>query len=183
MFKRIVFVSIILFLWGCQQERSEWNPIFEETHFNYLTTNIERSMALIEEASSEADNNRTEAIKEKLDKARNQLLAIKDYYIPLTTMRQKIYDADRYFKLNQMKETERLLNASKTIITTLDLTTKNKVFDKVIIDLDSMIEEVMASLDENSKQKTFNKMKILGEHVNLMLNKGELVLSGIEFDK
>jgi flagellin-specific chaperone FliS len=183
MFKKIVFVSVVLILWGCQQEKSEWNPIFEQTNFNYLNASIERSMALIEEASSEADNKRTEAIQEKLDKVRNQLLAIKDYYIPLTTVRQKIFDADRYFKLNRKEETERLLNASKAIIASLDLTVKNEVFDKVIIDLDAMIEEAIASLDENSKQNTYNKMKKLGEHVNLMLNKGELVLSGIEFDK
>jgi hypothetical protein len=61
--------------------------------------------------------------------------------------------------------------------------TKNKVFDKLILDLKSMINEVITSLDEDSKLNAYNKMKILGEHVNLMLYKGDLVLSGIEFDK
>jgi hypothetical protein len=38
-------------------------------------------------------------------------------------------------------------------------------------------------LDEDSKLNIYNKMKALGEHVNLMLSRGDLVLSGIEFDK
>jgi hypothetical protein len=46
-----------------------------------------------------------------------------------------------------------------------------------------MINEVIISLDEDSKLNTYNKMKTLGEHINLMLYRGDLVLSGIEFDK
>jgi hypothetical protein len=57
------------------------------------------------------------------------------------------------------------------------------MFDKVILDLNSMINEVIITLDEGSKLNTYNKMKTLGEHINLMLYRGDLVLSGIEFDK
>jgi len=46
-----------------------------------------------------------------------------------------------------------------------------------------MINEVSTSLDEDSKLNTYNKMKTLGEHINLMLYRGDLVLSGIEFYK
>ena len=76
-----------------------------------------------------------------------------------------------------------MLKDSKSIIISLDLTTKNKVFDKVILDLNSMINEVITTFDEDSKLNTYNKMKLLGEHVNLMLFRGDLVLSGIEFEK
>jgi len=183
MFKKYLLVFILLILFGCQQEKYEWNPIFEETNFDYFKTNIERSLSLIDDAYSEANKNKEESIQEKLYQAKNRLLEIKDYYIPLTTVRQKIYDAERNFKLNNIKKTEKLLIDSKSIITSLDLMTKNKVFDKVILDLNSMINEVIASLDEDSKLNTYNKMKTLGEHVNLMLSRGDLVLSGIEFDK
>jgi hypothetical protein len=138
---------------------------------------------LIDDAYSEANKKKEESIQEKLYQVRNRLLKIKDYFIPLTTVRQKIYDAERYFKLNNIKKSEKLLNDSKSIIRSLDLTTKNKVFDKVILDLNSIINEVIISLDEDSKLNTYNKMKTLGEHINLMLYRGDLVLSGIEFDK
>jgi hypothetical protein len=183
MFKKYLSVFILLILFGCQQEKYEWNPIFEETDFGYFKTNIERSLSLIDDAYSEAKKNEEESIQEKLYKAKNRLLEIKDYYVPLTTVRQKIYDAERYFKLNNTKNLRKLLKDSKSIITSLDLTTKNKVFDKVILDLNSMINEVITSSDEESKLNTYNKFKALGEHVNLMLYRGDLVLSGIEFDK
>jgi hypothetical protein len=183
MFKKYLSVFILLILFGCQQEKCEWNPIFEETNFDYFKTNIELSLSLIDDAYSAANKKKEESIQEKLYQVKNRLLKIKDYYIPLTTVRQKIYDAERYFKLNNIKETEKLLNDSKSIIRSLDLTTKNKVFDKVILDLNSMINEVITSSDEESKLNTYNKFKALGEHVNLMLYRGDLVLSGIEFDK
>ena len=183
MFKKYLLVFILLILFGCQQEKYEWNPIFEETNFDYFKTNIEWSLSLIDDAYSEANKKKEESIQEKLYQVKNRLLKIKDYYIPLTTARQKIYDAERFFKLNNIKKSETLLKDSKSIITSLDLMTNNKVFDKVILDLNSMINEVITSLDEDSKIKTYNKIKILGDHINLMLYRGDLVLSGIEFDK
>ena len=183
MSKKYLLVFILLILFGCQQEKYEWNPIFEETNFDYLKTNIEWSLSLIDDAYSEANKNKEKSIREKLYQAKNRLLEIKDYYVPLTTVRQKIYDAERYLKLNNIKKSEKLLKDSKSIITSLDLMTKNKIFDNVILDLNSMINEAIASLDEDSKLNIYNKMKTLGKHVNLMLLKGDLVLSGIEFEK
>ena len=183
MFKKYLLVFILLILFGCQQEKYEWNPIFEETNFDYLKTNIELSLSLIDDAYSEANKNKEESIREKLHQAKNRILEIKDYYVPLTTVRQKIYDAERYLKLNNIKKSEKLLKDSKSIITSLDMMTKNEVFDKVILDLNLMINEAIASLDEDSKLNTYNKMKTLGKHVNLMLFRGDLVLSGITFDK
>ena len=183
MFKKYLLVFILLVLVGCQQEKTEWNPIFEETNFGYFNTNIERSLSLIDDAYLEASENKQQSIQEKLSQAKKTLLEIKDYYVPLTTVRQKIYDAERYYKLKDIKKSEKLLEDSKLLITSLDITTKSKVFDKVILELNSMINEVITSFDEGSKPNTYNKMKALGEHVNLMLFKGGLVLSGIEFDK
>lgn len=115
--------------------------------------------------------------------SQNRLLDLKDYGVPLTTVIQKIYDAERYFKLNDSKKTEELLKNSKSLIESLEMMTKNKVFDKVMLDLDSMIDEVMILLDEDSKMNTCNRMKTLGAHINLMLYKGDLILSGIEFEE
>jgi hypothetical protein len=183
MFKKYLLVFILLVLVGCQQEKTEWNPIVEETNFGYFNTNIERSLSLIDDAYLEASENKQQSIQEKLSQAKKTLLEIKDYYVPLTTVRQKIYDAERYYKLKDIKKSEKLLEDSKLLITSLDITTKSKVFDKVILELNSMINEVITSFHEGSKPNTYNKMKALGEHVNLMLFKGGLVLSGIDFDK
>ncbi len=183
MFKQYLIIFILLSLVGCKQEKTEWNPIFEETSFDYFTTEIDRTLSLIDSAYLEANEDKQESIQENLSQAKNRLLEIKDYYIPFTTVRQKIYDAERYYKLKDIKKSEKLLEDSKSIIKSLDITTKSEVFDKVILDLTSMINEVISSFDEGSMPNTYNKMKILGEHVNLMLFKGDLVLSGIKFNK
>ena len=114
---------------------------------------------------------------------KNKLFELKNYYVPLTAIRQKIYDAERFLKLKKLKKAEDLLNDSKSILKAVDLTAKNSVFDKVVLELESMIDEAILSLDDSSKATTYNKMKTLGEHINLMLSKGDMVLSGIEFNR
>lgn len=184
MLKKIVIISILLVLLGCQQDDTAvWNPIFEETNFEYINTSIERSLALMDEAYSEAIKTDQSLIQEKLAQSKERLLEIKDYYVPLTTVRQKIYDAERYFKLNKIKKSEKLLEDSKTILSSLKVTTKNEGFDKVVLELTSMINEVISTFYEDSKTNTYDKMKKAGEHINLMLFKGELVLSGVKFEK
>lgn len=183
MLKKYLLALILLFLFGCPQENYEWNPIFEDTSFDYLKTNIDQSLSLIDDAYSDLKLDKEVSVQEKLLKAKNRLIELKDYYVPLTTIRQKIYDAERYFKLNDTKKSEKLLKDSKIIIEALEMMMKNKVFDKVMLDLNSMINEVILSLNEDSKKNTYDKMKALGQHLNLMLYKGDLILSGIEFEK
>ena len=179
--KLSVFIFLILF--GCQQDKNEWNPIFEETNFGYFNANIERSLALIDEAYSEANEIKHEAIRKKLSQTRKKLLEIKDYYIPLTIIRQNIYDAERSFKLKNIERAKKLLTDSISILSSLEVTTKSENFDKVVLDLNSMINAVIYSFNEDIRLNTYNRMKTLGEHVNLMLSRGDLVLSGIEFKK
>jgi hypothetical protein len=181
--KNIIFGFILLALIGCQKEDREWNPIFENTGFNYLNTEIDRSISIIDEASSENLKDTGESLQEKLHQVKNRLLELKDYYVPLTSVRQKIYDAERFYKLKNIKKSENLLNESKSILKTVDSAAENQVFDKVILELESMIDKVILSLDDKSGSTTYNNMKALGEHINLMLEKGDLVLSGIEFNK
>ena len=176
-------VFLILILFACQQDKNEWNPIFEETSFDYFNTNLERSLALIDDAYAEAGDVKQEPIQNKLSQAKDRLLEIKDYYVPLTIIRQHIYDAERSYKLNQIDRAEKLLTDAISILSSLDVTTKSENFDKVILKLSSLTESVISSFNEGSKPDTYTKMKILGERVNLMLSRGDLVLSGIAFEK
>jgi hypothetical protein len=180
--RNIILGLILLTLIGCKKENQEWNPIFENTSFNYLNTEIERSISIIDEASSETLKDNAESMQGKLYQAKSRLLEMKDYYIPLTTVRQKIYDAERYLKLNATNDSMKQLIDSKTIIESLGMMTKNTVFDKVLLDLNSMIDEVIISLRDDAKRNTYNRMKTLGEHLNLMLYRADLILSGIDIE-
>ena len=179
----LLSLSLVFLTAGCEKEERQWNPLVEETGFNYLSTEVEGAISLINAALNEADRNQPEGIKENLRSAKSKLLELKDYYVPLTIVRQKIYDSERFFKLDNVQKSKALLEESKSIISSLDGTTQNAWFDKVALKTISMINEVIASFDENSKTNTYNKMKEVGEHVNLILIKGDLVLSEIEFEK
>ena len=181
MIKKILLCCLFMILIGCQENSGEWNPVFEDTSFNYLNTEIGRSISLIDEVSSEIDEH-NENMKDKLSLLKNRLFELENYYVPLTTIRQKVYDAERFVKLKNIKKAEGMLNDSKSILKSVDLRVKNSVFDKVVLELETMIDEVILSLDDRSKTATYNKMKTLGEHINLMLSKGDMVLSGIEFN-
>ena len=183
MAKNIPVALFFIIALGCGQNTAEWNPIFENTNFDYLKRYVEQSLQVVGELDETTRDIAQTADQEKLAQVRKKLLELKDYYIPLTTIRQKIYDAERYYKLNQIKPSEKLLNEAKAIMTSLDALTESAVFDTVIADLDSMIDSVVASLDDRSKETTYHKLKALGQHINLMLEKGELVLSGVAFDK
>ncbi len=182
MVRHILIFLVFLAIVGCGQNTHEWNPIFEDTHFEYLNDHIRRSLSLLNTACVDVDEATATCNRDSLDKVRSQLLDIQDYYLPLTDIRQKLYDAERYVKLGDSKRAEKLLRNCKTIIAPFDLKTRSKVFDQVMLKLDRKVDEAVASLDENNKANTYEKMKALGEHINLMLYKGDLVLSGIEFD-
>ncbi len=179
----IFFILLAVAVIGCQKEKEEWNPVFEETGFNYFYKDIDRSLSLIDEAYQESEKGNQEAVQTNLNAIKHRLLEIKDYYVPLTAIRQKIYDAERFFKLKNIKKAESLLNDAKSVFATIDLKTQNKAFDKMTLDFETTINGVLLSLDKSSESDTYNKIKLLGEHINLMLLKGDLVLSGIEFYK
>ena len=182
MLKKMIFVFVLLTMVGCQQESREWNPIFENTGFDYFYKNIDRSLALIDAAGVEAEKENSEAVQQNLNQAKKWLLEIKDYYVPLTTIRQKIYDAERFYKLRNGQTAEGLLNDSKDILKSMDSAASNKAFDGVVLKLETMIDDAILSLDDDSEESTYSKMKTLGEHINLMLSRGDLVLSGVGFD-
>ncbi|MBU2648670.1 hypothetical protein KKI24_28440 [bacterium] len=182
-YKITLLFSILLVLSGCEKESQPWNPVFEETSFDYINTEIDRSLVLIDEAYAEAAKSKQPSIQEKLQHAKARLLQIKDYYVPLTTVRQKIYDAERYYQLNNIKKSKSLLEDAKSIVASLEAATTSENFDKVILEIISMINEVMATFDGDSKTNTTRKMKKAGEHINMILLKGDLVLSEINFEK
>jgi len=170
---------VILMFSGCQPQERDWNPIFEDTHFNYLNTRIEKSLALVNELAVGPEAAR----QETLVLIRQQLLKLKDYYIPITTVRQEVYDAERYLKIKDMEKAKELLRRGRSKITSLLSNTDKSVFDKVVVDLTSMIDETVFSLDHDDVDTAYTRLKALGAHVNQMLYKGELVLSGTEFEK
>lgn len=183
MSKKYLFLFLALVLIGCQKESQEWNPLFEYTGFGYLENDIQKSISLVEDTSLQASKGDLDAVRKNLDQIKQKLVEIQDYYIPLTTIRQKIYDAERFYKIRKIKQAKELLKGSVNLLNSMDTRVKNKVFDKLILELETMINKVTLSIDNESESNTYKDMKRLGEHINLMLLKGDLVLSEVDFSK
>ena len=66
MIKKILLSCLLFILIGCQKENSEWNPIFEDTSYDYFYTEIDRSISIIDEVSSEVGKEDNETILNKL---------------------------------------------------------------------------------------------------------------------
>nr|WP_320192864.1 hypothetical protein [uncultured Desulfobacter sp.] len=179
MLKKSLIAIVLLMISGCQPQEREWNPIFEDTHFNYFNARIEKSLALVDELVG----NPEESPQENLELIRQQLLKLKDYYIPITTVRQDVYDAERYLKIKDTEKAKELLMHGRSTVASLLSGTDNPIFDKVVVDLTSAIDETLASLNHNDVDAAYTRLETLGAQVNQMLYKGELVLSGIEFEK
>uniref|UniRef100_UPI0006CFEEBB hypothetical protein n=1 Tax=Desulfosarcina cetonica TaxID=90730 RepID=UPI0006CFEEBB len=178
MLRNCLWVLLVVILSGCGQEPQEWNPVFEATNFDAIKTEVDRSLALMDAAYGEATQTDAIDMLEKIDQARQRLLALKDYYLPLTTVRQTIYDAERYLKLDRRDKARQLIEKAQGIVASLGMVTQNAVFDKIVIELKTMLDEVVAAMNRTSTSDSYQKIKLLGEHVNLMLVKGDLVLSG-----
>ncbi|MFH1981795.1 MAG: hypothetical protein ABIL58_08120 [Pseudomonadota bacterium] len=108
-------------------------------------------------------------------------MAIKDYYLPLTAVRQFAYDAERRVNLKQPAKAKALIEKSKTALLPLERFSGQEQVALTVKELQAMIEDCALSMD-HAPADTNDKLRILGEKVNLMLTKGDLILSGVVFN-
>lgn len=181
--KKIVYISILtlLILPSCKYTKQPWNPIFEETHFFYFENSVKQALSEINDAERNFKTDRDQEGYESLGKAKQIFLALKGYYIPLTEVRQIIYDADRFFHLKSIDEAKKHLEEARKILFKMDQYSESEGFDNALEKLTIMTDECLFSLEEKS-ENSYEKFKILANEVNLMLVKGELVLSNVTFD-
>jgi hypothetical protein len=180
----LLILAVFLLAWfgGCQLFESTskpWVPVFEETNFDYFNEVTQHALASADDASKEIQAGRHDKADQKLRETLQFLLRMQRYYIPLTEVRQLVYDADRLFYLKKVDETRsKLKQARETMnqIGNMDGSGLAEPAEEVI----KMIDELVFAI-ENSSDAVATHFGELGHRVNLMLIKGELILSEIEF--
>jgi len=180
--KKIQFILpvVVLMLLACESHQQPWNPVFEETSFRYLENSISNTLYAINTAEKQLKPEQGSEGYASLEKARQICLTLKDYYIPLTGVRHNIYDADRFFYLKDKDNAMGRLEASRSVVEKINKSAKGGSIDRALAELISMIDECILSLDENKKH-TYDKFQKLGHKVNLMLIRGELIVSEMKF--
>jgi len=181
---RLAFLAFAFWaLWtaGCnlkEESSTPWIPVLEKTDFNYLESAVSRATKAVEEAMNSFQNG-TKNESKAMQLARESLLELELYYVPMTKVRQLIYDADRLYYLGENDQMKTDLLEANKILTRI---TESRIYnlESSVNELILMIDELVLKLNESSPDvhKAFRKV---GYRTNMMLVKGELIMSGQDF--
>ena len=167
---------------GCEQSQESqgpWIPVLEDTGFSYLRDSVAGALTAVSDASDKLKAGQDVESGEALEGAINQLLRLHLYYLPMTEVRQLLYDADRLFHIKQVDQAEEKLSAANRIL--IDVARSGGPnLEGSVNELILMIDELILSIRERSTAAT-EKFREVGHRANLMATKGELILSDVEF--
>jgi hypothetical protein len=192
----VALACVLLILTGCQDsavERGTWVPALEDTGFSYLKTAAENLQVSLSELQSDLSQGNVEEARQEVEMAQKHIRALVYYQIPITEVRQLVYDAGRLHALNRHDATLEHLNRADQLLGEIE-THGNASLHQALQELRVMIEKLRETL-EQERQTTSTKYLVdlsrsaadqfsaLGHKVNLMAIKGDLILSGVEFNQ
>ncbi len=149
------------------KKQEKWIPVLETTGFEYMNDTLIKIIEDVKEAEEKLEINQTEKLSKTLHKIMNELLQLQSYYLPMTNVRQLIYDSERLFTLKKTKEALNNLEKAKMIMEKVGMPA-NELF--------LMVDELILMIKESSKTVQ-NKFKEVGRKSNLMVLKGGLFLN------
>lgn len=191
-----VLACALLILTGCQDsavERGAWVPALEDTGFSHLKSAGDRLQVSLSELQSDLNQGNLEDARQELENAQKHIRALVYYDIPITEIRQLIYDAGRLHALNRHDATLEHLNRADHLLGEIQ-THGNTSLHQALQEPRVMIEKLRETL-EQEHQTTSTKYLIelshsaaaqfsdLGHKVNMMAVKGDLILSGVELNQ
>jgi hypothetical protein len=167
---------------GCQpsqENQGPWIPVLEDTGFSYLRDSVSETLTALDKASHEIQASQEAGSGDHLQSAMTSLMKLHFYYLPLTEVRQLIYDADRLFYLKEVDKTQQKLQAANRLLVDIAKSGGHNL-ETSMNEAVLMIDDLLLNIQESS-DKVPKKFREVGHHVNLMATKGELILSGAEF--
>jgi len=156
-----------------------WKPVLEKTSFQYLDYSVGDIIKGIHKVEEDLHNSKKGQLDKTLHHTMNLLLKLEYYYLPITEVRQLIYDADRLLSLDQIQNAKNNLVQAGNRLARIESLEGNIPLKKSIGKLDNLIKEAILVIDGPDKLSVA-KLEAAGAEANLMLLKGELVLSGID---
>lgn len=154
-----------------------WKPVLETSNFEYMDDVVNTALTQMKEAYK--DGNSAQMLKSNpaIQQVQQSLFKLKYYYLPITEVRQLIYDADRLFYLNQKSQAKQKLEHAQEVLEGVaqsDLISVQKPLSELI----AMIDDLIISLGKNSPEIS-EKFSEVGHRVNMMAYKGELIISKV----
>lgn len=192
----ILMTCGLVVLTGCQDssiERGVWVPTLEDTGFTHLHTAGERLQASLSELQTDLTQGKIETARQEVEKAQKHIRTLIYYDIPITEVRQLIYDAGRLHALNRHDATLEHLNRADHLLGEME-THGNSSLSQALQEPMGMIERLRQTLEQERRATSTKYLKELshsaaaqfsdlGHKVNMMAIKGDLILSGVEFNQ
>ena len=174
-------LAVLLFLLtACQEEPSRpWIPVLEQSGFTYLDDAVAELRQEMGEAAGQLRSGANARAALTLEQMSQTLLKVEKYFLPLTEVRQLIYDADRVYYLGQKEKAGQKLQQARERLVLIGAA-GGEALEKKVNEAVLMLEELKLAIETDPAGVT-DKMRLLGEKVNLMILKGDLILSGVRF--
>lgn len=192
----VALACALLILTGCQDrvaERGTWVPAPEDTGFSYLKTASERLQVSLAELQSDLNGGKLEDARQKFENVQKHIHALVYYDIPITEVRQLVYDAGRLHALNRHEMTIDHLNRAEHLLGEIE-THGNAALHHALSEPRVMIIQLRETLEQELQggstkflaelsRSSAEQFSDLGHKVNMMAIKGDLILSGVDFNQ
>jgi hypothetical protein len=159
-----------------QKTPDPWIPVLEGTSYAFLNGPLDRAMEATQAAEERVESNQMPEAEEELQTAMESLSRLQFYFIPMTEARQLVYDADRLFFLGRVPEAKRKLAQAKDFLRGIGDAERHRLL-KPPNEVFLLLDELLLIIDE-APHDAPAKFSLIGNRLNLMLLKGDLVLSG-----
>lgn len=191
----LILVGLLLLV-SCQDEpaaRGAWVPAIEQTGFEYLQASGGRIQQALQTGREQLVAGNAAGALASLADAEDAVRVLLYYDVPMTEVRQQIYDAGRLHALQRQQDALNLLERSAKLLLEVEQHGNNAVQQAIqelramTADLQMLLAEETQSTTERSKadlsRRVAAKFELLGHKVNLLALKGDMVLSGADFDQ
>ncbi len=152
-----------------------WNTPQNHPDSSHISESVENAIHNIKAAETMIRSSRGSADNEKYQQSIELMVRLREYYIPMTEVRHLVYEADRLYRLKKYTDAEKKLSCAKTRLESISRA-GGKVLQKASRDLMLQIDTLIIET-KTPGPSTLHMFSELGRHVNLMVLRGELLLS------
>lgn len=173
-------IVFLLAIPGCGSQREEIRaPVMEEIGFSYLEETGTRIRTFQQQALQDLAAHRIEEASDAMKKAMDESAVLLFYDIPITEIRQLVFDAGRLYVIHGPKPASANLDRAAALM--------QRIADRggpgLSAEMDEgllLTEDLLLALNENSSS-VVKKFETLSHKVNMLAMKSDLVLSGEHF--
>lgn len=173
----IMVLGVLLTLTACQEGPPKpWVPVLEQVDYVPLHDVALEAQRHLDRARQTVQD---ETSARELEQARQALYKLEYYFLPMTEVRQLVYDADRVYFLDRKAAALEKLHGAAALLEKIGVA-GGKGVEEAVGQVVEMIDDLERSIGSEPLQVA-SKMRTLGEKVNLMLLKGELIVAGATY--